>query len=117
MENFFIDEQFYTDIPALIADLEDVESLPDDWSCTVELAELEPIFNIDIDRLCQWLADENEERLTDNEGEEDAVLEALRACIDFDKLAELLPRYYYPAEKFAKITKKDLLGYEKTRPV
>jgi len=115
MEHFFLDDRFMSSIEDLIEHLEiDEESaneLPENWEEKVELSELEPIFKIDADTLCQLLADANEDRLTEEFGEESKVLNALKESIDFEKLNSLLPKLYYPSGKFEKITKSDILDY------
>jgi hypothetical protein len=114
MENFFIEETFHSDLESLIAwmDNTDVEELPDNWEQKVELSDLEPIFDVNVDNLCQMLADCNEDRLNldEEEYEEKAIKKALSESIDFNKLNSLLPKYYYPNGKFAIITKQDLIN-------
>lgn len=73
------------------------------------MVELEPIFQVDAEMLCELLVDANEDRLTVDGDEETDILKALKESIDFDKLNELLPKLYYPNNKFAVITKADLL--------
>jgi hypothetical protein len=129
MENFFYNENFYSDLSELMNDIgfmllinfqndeiaksvlfsDSINELKDDWQIKVELADLEPIFEVDADTLCQLLADANEDRLTENFGEEQEVLSALKECIDFEKLKEKLPKLYYPNGKFVCISKKDLI--------
>lgn len=113
MENFFNEETFHTDLDSLISYMDDIdiETLPDDWSIKVELSDLEPIFDVTVDNLCQMLADCNEERLNldEEDYEEKAIKKALSDSIDFDKLKSLLPKYYYPNGKFAVITKQHLI--------
>lgn len=111
MENFIVEDKFYRDLEELFHDLDyDEENPPsNDWTLKVELSDLEPIFNINAENLCQMLADCNEDRLTDYEGEEQKVLNALKESIDFEKLKSLLPKYYYPNGKFVTLTKQDFL--------
>ena len=73
--------------------------------------DLEPIFNIDAENLCQILADCNEDRLSEDFDEEQRVLMALSESIDFEKLKELLPKLHYPNNKFETITKADLVEW------
>ncbi len=47
-------------------DEDNVNELKDDWQVRVEMSDLEPIFNIDADNLCQLLADANEDRLSED---------------------------------------------------
>lgn len=117
IENFFCDEDFMSDFDDLAIKLDidedNVKFLPEDFQIKVELSELEPIFKIDAKNLCQLLADNNEERLTDNYEEESEILNAIKQCVDFKKLTELLPKYYYPNNKFVTITKSDLVSWFK----
>ena len=114
MENFFYNETFFSDIGDLV-DLFDINKknineLSDDWQVKVELSDLEPIFKIDADILCQLLGDANEERLSEDFNEEENVLKALRGNIDFDKLQEALPKLYYQNAISKTITKADLIA-------
>lgn len=115
MKNFFYNENFYSDIQALINNIhiefnvDNAKELKEDWQIRVELADLEPIFEVDADILCELLANQNEDRLTENFGEEQDVLAALNECIDFEKLKEKLPKLYYPNGKFMSLKKSDLL--------
>lgn len=115
MEHFFYEDTFCTDLEDLanIFDLneDNINQLKDDWQVRIELSDLEPIFNIDADNLCQLLADVNEDRLLNDFDEEVKILKALKECIDFDKLKETLPNYYYPNNKFKTITKADLVEF------
>jgi 5'-deoxynucleotidase YfbR-like HD superfamily hydrolase len=108
MKNFFVEENFYSDYLERFKE-DEIKSLPDDWTERIELSDLEPIFQVDADNLCQLLADANEDRLTENDGEEEEIKKALKESIDFEKLKELLPKYYYPNGTFKTITKQDLL--------
>lgn len=113
MENFFYNDSFCTDIGDLIdiLEIDDPNILKDDWQVRVEMSDLEPIFNIDADNLCQLLADANEDRLSEDFDEEAKVLKALQDSIDFEKLKEALPKLYYPNNKFETITKADLVEW------
>ncbi len=115
MENFFYEDNFCSDIDdfAKIFDIDEdnVNELKDDWAVKIELSDLEPIFNIDAENLCQLLADANEDRLSEDFDEEQRVLMALSETIDFEKLKEALPKLYYPNNKFEIITKADLVEW------
>jgi len=117
MENFFIDENFYSEVEDYLIDLElekeDVEKLPDDYQVKVNEAELQPIFVLKeqwiVDAICEQ-TDHFEERFPE---ESDKVFEqiktAIRKSIDVNKLNELLPKLYYPNGKKGILTKQDLL--------
>jgi len=117
MENFFYDDRFCSDISDLmdIFDIEekDLKDLEDDWSAKIELTELEPIFKVDAKKLCKLLCDCNEERLGEDfdNRDEEKLIKAISESCDFEKLKELLPKYYYPTCKFKTITKQDLIDY------
>jgi hypothetical protein len=115
MEHFFYDDNFCLDIEDLAGvfdiDEDNVNELKDDWQVKVELTDLEPIFKVDADNLCQLLADTNQERLSEGFDEEARVLEALKESIDFEKLKEALPKFYYPNYTFVTITKSDLVEW------
>lgn len=114
MENFFDDDRFYSSIEDLIEDMfdgeeDEVKALKEDWILKVETTELEPIFEIDADKFLELLANRNEDRLTTNDSEEENVLKAINESVDFEKLKNLLPKYYYPTGKYVTLTKKDLI--------
>jgi hypothetical protein len=113
MENFFYEDTFCYDIEDLAAVLDinedNVNALKDDWQVKVELSNLEPIFKINAENLCELLADANEERLSEDFDEEEKVLKALKECIDFDKLKNSLPKLHYPNNNFEIVTKQDMV--------
>jgi hypothetical protein len=115
MQNFFYEDTFCSDLEDLARlfdiDEDNVNDLKDDWQQKVELSELEPIFKIDADNLCQVLADAYEHRLSDEFNEEAKVLKALKESIDFDKLNTLLPKLYYPSNQFEIVTKEDFVEW------
>jgi DNA-binding Xre family transcriptional regulator len=115
MENFFYNDCFCVDMEDL-ADIFDinednVNKLKDDWQVRIELSDLEPIFNVNAESLCQLLAAANDERLSENFNEKEKVLKALKEAIDFDKLKNALPKLYYPNNRFEIITKADLVKW------
>jgi hypothetical protein len=115
MQNFFYEDTFCSDLADLAElfdiDEDNVNDLKDDWQQRVELSELEPIFKIDADNLCQLLADANEDRLSEDFNEEAKIIKALKESIDFDKLNGLLPKLYYPSNKFEIVTKADFVDF------
>lgn len=115
MENFFYEDTFCYDLEDLanVFDINEynVNELKDDWHVEVEMSDLEPIFNINADNLCQLLADANEDRLSDDFDEEENVLKALNETIDFEKLKEALPKLYYPNNIFVTIIKADFIEW------
>ena len=115
MENFFYDDEFCGDLSNImdLIDIEDPKELNDDWTCKIELAKLEPIFKVDANNVFTLLCDSNEERLGEDfdSREEARILKAIAESFDFEKLKELLPKYYYPSNEFKTITKQDLIDY------
>ena len=115
MEHFFYEDDFCSDLKdiAYILDIDsinDAYELKDDWQVKVELSNLEPIFDVNADDLLDMLAYRNEDRLTEDFREGEDALKALKECIDFDKLKDILPKLYYPNHKFDIITKQDLIN-------
>ena len=125
MENFFIDEDFYTGIEDYLAHFEleqdDVEALPDGFEQETELSTLEPICKIDKDWLhkaiINQIIDNHEDRISADDGVleevEKKIKIALLESINVDKMNEWMPMYYYPNGTKAKLTKQDLLDYFK----
>lgn len=115
MENFFYDDKFIGDLSDLMdtLDIEDPKDLVDDWTCRVELTELEPIFKTDAKKMFELLCDCNEERIGEDfdNSDEEKITKAIATSFDFEKLKELLPKYYFPQSKFKVITKQDLIDY------
>lgn len=114
MEHFFYDDIFCRDLEDLINKLQidDVSELDDDWSTKIEHSTLEPIFEIDADKLCDLLSDHHEERFSEDGEEKEDVLKAIKRSVDFAVLSELLPQLYYPNGQFSTITKADLIEYQ-----
>lgn len=115
MVNFFYDDTFCSDLNELAylfdIDEDNVNELKEDWSVMVELSNLEPIFEVDAEIICDLLADKNEERLGEYFEVKEDILKSLNESIDFGKLKALLPKFYYPANKFETITKSDLVEH------
>ena len=116
MENFFYNDKFYIDLNHFVNDMdleENISELESDWQVKVELTDLEPIFKLDADSLCEMLSSVFDERFSEDGDEEEKILKALKECIDFDKLKISLPQLHYPNNKFVVITKSDLVDYLK----
>ena len=115
MENFFYDDRFCGDLSDLmdVFDIEEPKNLKDDWTCKVEMSELEPCIKLNAKKLLEILINENEERFGENfdASDEDKIMKCLTDSIDFDKLKDLMPKYYYPQSKFKVVTKQDLIDY------
>ena len=115
MENFFLDDRFCSDLEDLANKLEidedNIKDLEDDWIMKVELTNLEPIFKVDAEILCQLLAYANEDRLSEDYTEKKTILQALKESVDFEKLTEMLPKKHYMNGNFKTITKYDLVDW------
>lgn len=108
MENFFYDNEYYSDIEefmiALEIDEQNIESVPDFYRC--RKGKLEPIVKLDAD----WIAERiDEERFSDvgHESEYDKIIEALKD-VDFSKANEKIPKMWYESYEKFEITKADL---------
>lgn len=118
MENFFDDDRFYSNLEDYISDVFDwgdgdgsdmVKNLPKNWSVKVELSDLEPMFPVNSDGLCDLYGEAYEDRGSEDGDEYERVKEAFDQCIDFEKLNSMIPKLYYPNNKYETITKQDLL--------
>ncbi len=120
MENFFIDETFYTDFSDLMDEMEieedNIHELPDDWSQKIQLSKLEKIFTLDkkfvADAIMQK-TDTWEERFPEDPSDRfmKKIEMAIENGIDIDKMNALIPELYYPINEFVTITKKDLIEW------
>ncbi len=120
MENFFIDEKFYSDLSDLMDEMEieedNIHELPDDWSQKIQLSKLEKIFTLDkkfvADAIMQK-TDTWEERFPEDPSDKfmKKIEMAIENGIDIDKMNALIPELYYPINEFVTITKKDLIEW------
>jgi hypothetical protein len=113
MENFFYNDNFYSDMESFIHENFDDESeiteLDDDKLFLCKGSKLEPILKLS----AEWIAERiDDERFSENnnENEVEKIMKVLSGNIDFDKINALLPKLYYEnyKDKFT-ITKQDLL--------
>lgn len=113
MENFFYNDNFYSDMESFIHENFDDESeiaeLDDDKLFLCKGSKLEPILKLS----AEWIAERiDDERFSENnnENEVEKIMKVLSGNIDFDKINSLLPELYYEnyKDKFT-ITKQDLL--------
>jgi hypothetical protein len=125
MENFFIDDRFFSDMEDYFVEYEidhfdtdeekreHINSYPDDWEQKVELAECEPIIPVNeklIGIITESLCDMNDDRLPEEpDNMIEKIKQALSQSIDLDKLKKAMPEMWYPSGKFNKLTKQDLL--------
>lgn len=109
MENFFIDDKFYTNMEELKDSYEcdDIlDSLPDDWSTEANESNLLPIIQYNVESLLEQ-ADEFSETNCDQEYEK--IRLAILECCDFEKLNSMIPKLYYGSVRKFTITKKEIL--------
>ncbi len=113
MENFFIEENFCSDLEDLIriCDLEDdgaIEDLEEDWKIKVELSELEPLIVYNVGQFTDYI---DEERMTEDGDEVDRTADIIKKYIA--QINAEIPKLYYPIQKFEYISKQDLLDFIK----
>jgi spore cortex formation protein SpoVR/YcgB (stage V sporulation) len=109
MENFFYNDEFYSDIgdlcSALDLDEETIKSLPDNYAIEAFESMLEPVVSLSAD----WIFNRiNEERYTEDGNESEKVYKILE-IIDYATINAQMPKLYYPTRKKFIITKADLL--------
>ena len=113
MENFFYNNDFYTDLEDFIEKVFDDESeiadLDNDKLYLCKGSKLEPILSLS----AEWIAERiDEDRFSENnsDGEIEEISEILESNIDYEKINSLMPKLYYEnyKDKFT-ITKQDLL--------
>lgn len=114
MENFFYNDDFYSDLNDLIDSLEiDIDRLEEDWSILVEQCSLEKIFTFKEKFITETIleaTDTWEDRFPeDSDRTFDKIKEAIKQGIDIEKMNNLLPSLWYPNGKKVTITKKDLI--------
>lgn len=112
MENFFIEDKFYSDLSDFADEYseEEIEEMSDDTEWTAEGSDLEPIFQLDVNSVFEFLYDIYGDRFPeDSDKFDEKIKTAIRGSIDFAVLNESLPKLCYPNGKFFKITKADLI--------
>ena len=125
MENFFIDDKFYSDLSDLMDEMdieeENINELPDDWSEKIQLSKLEKMFVLKksfvVDAINQQ-TDRWEDRYPEDPSGKllDEIEKAIESGIDVDKINSLIPELYYPTEEFVTITKQDLIDWVRPTP-
>ena len=114
MENFFHEDEFYSELEDLLIELEidedNVNQLEHDWQIKVELSEEQMPFEPDAEFIAEKIADHFDFRIPDEKSYED-VKKAIIESIDIEKLKEKLPKFMYPNNVFETITKADLIKH------
>lgn len=108
-ENFFVDGKFYKTIEQFVEDElcdVEIENLSEDYEVKCERSSLLPIIQYNAEMIAEMAEEFSEENCDD---EYETILEAVRQCVDFEKLNSMIPKLYYGnVERFV-LTKKDLL--------
>lgn len=112
MENFFYDDEFYSEVGDLLnhLDIEEdkLHELQEDWQIECVESDLQPIITLSAD----WIHERiSENRFTENGNESEELYRILEQYIPFDKINSLIPKLYYPTRKKFTITKQDLINY------
>lgn len=118
IENFFVDEKFFSDTDEYLIEVmenqyevESVSELPDDFNEKIEFSELEKIVEFTPDDIIQSCI--SDDRFPEDDDELYSKIEKLlRRHIDFDKLNAEIPKLYYPNGEKMQITKADLIEWD-----
>ena len=120
MENFFANDEFYSELEDYIEDIWDnheqaILDLPEDWKDEVIVGSKEKIFVITMDRVVDFImshTDTWEDRFPeDSDRTMEKIEKAIRSSVDIEKMNDGLPFLYYPSKEKATLTKKDLVDY------
>lgn len=120
MENFFIENSFYSNIEDYKeeSDLteEEILNLDDNWSISCEYARLEKVCQLDkgevSDLIYSYVLDNFNHRLPEDDEKFDIKLErVILNNLDLSAVIERMPELYYPTGEFFEITKQDLIEY------
>lgn len=116
MENFFIDDKFYSNVEELLDDLEieTIDEIPKNFGEKAESASLEPISKgLDIDKICEYIFDYCSDRMPEDYDEtfEAKINNAIKESIDIEKLHALMPKLWFGNDEFFAIIKSDLIPY------
>jgi len=111
MENFFYNDNFYSDLSELAQRFEDDDELKDfsdDEIFEIELSSEEPIIVLS----AEWIANRVEdERLGDDGDDGDQIeklIDVLNKHVDFEKVNSLIPKMFYTTGEIAFVTIKEL---------
>jgi hypothetical protein len=117
MQNFFIEDEFFSTLDDLIDYIGlDVEELDDNWTTKVKLSELEPMFQFNEKFIVDAIINNTdlfEDRFPENSDNIfDKIKEGIIASVDLDKLNKFIPLFYFPTGHYKTITKQDLLDFK-----
>jgi len=114
MENFFYNNDYFTDLEDFIEkvfdDEDEIQDLEDDKEYLCKGSTFEPILKLS----AEWIAERiDDDRFSENnsDGEIEEISEILEKNIDYEKINALMPKLYYEnyRDRFT-ITKQDLLN-------
>jgi len=110
--NYYYNENYYSEISDISEDLfeteEEIHELPDDYRLEVFTTILKPIVVFDPRMILDKCVDEDMFSEENADREDLKIHEALKECIDFEKLNSMIPKLYYPDKKIF-LTKKDFV--------
>lgn len=109
MENFFIDDEFFSDLESYMNSRDiDEDNIPDDYSEGAVYGDLQRMYNFSID----WIFDRLNEERDDEEGNGgEKLTKILNDNINFDAINEAMPKFWYATKNKFVISKQDLLDY------
>ena len=114
MENFFYNDNFYSDLDSFIHenfdDEGEISELEDNKEYLCKGSTLEPIIPLS----AKWIVNRiDDERFSENNNDQECekIISILDSNIDYEKINSLIPKLYYEntKDKFT-ITKQDLLN-------
>lgn len=111
---YCINDSFFKDIDGVIDHViytedKELEDLPDDYTVEVELCDLEPIFQLDSQKLYEILSDVFDERCSEDGDEWGDVEPILKKHIDFEALNKDIPSLWFPNGEVETFTKAQLI--------
>ena len=118
MENFFVEDKFYTDFDSFIEDhfeeweedklLQEAKELEDDWAVKATEAELQPIVTLSP----TWISERiDDERWPEDDDRISNKVSVALDTIDYAKVNSMMPQLYYGTRKKFTITKQDVINY------
>lgn len=114
MENFFYNNDFYSDLESFIHEIfedeDEIQELEDDKEFLCKGSTLEPILLLS----AEWITNRiDDDRFSENNSDDECekATKILDANIDYEKINALMPKLYYEnyRDRFT-ITKQDLLN-------
>ncbi len=109
----YYNDNFYETVQELSEHLfetdREITNLPEDYRLAVKECDTEPLVIFTPDMIMERCIDE--ERLPEEaESQLETIRQALKSCIDFEKLNALVPECWYPSRKTTFLTKQDFIN-------